>query len=975
MFRIHQYRNLLRLFLVIVSAQFMFSSCTQDKDDDSQFAIMDGYDIQLVASEPAIKDPVDVEFDRWGRPFVLEMPGYPFEDQESRIILLADHDNDGIYENHIVYADELELASSILPYRNGMLVAAPPYLLHLVDTDGDDIADQRDTLLSGFSTGNLQHNYNGLTYALDGWIYGANGGNNGEPFWWGDPSTAIDLKGGDFRCKLETKELEIVGHSSGGYELAFDEYGKMFETHNTQHIGQLVFPSRYTQDLTLNESNQLANISDHEDNGLARIFPIGEQETRVNHPEQSGYFSGACGITYYGGGSFGSAMANTVWIADVVLNLIHIDKLSENGSVSQASRLIESADFLASRDRSFRPVNLTVGPDGAMYIVDMQREVIEHPEWIPDEIEANLELNKGKDLGRIYKVVRSNSDQNKFDSDLLATTESQIRELNNPNQWVRLTAHRLLNEGALKAEDLALLQRSLSNENNFGTLHSLWVLASHKHLSSDELLNALSHADPGIRENAILIAEAYLQEENIQNKIIDLITDNNQRVRLQASLTSSLIDHDEKYKAIANAAVLENDKWNNLAMTISARTNPIKLFDHLVDHKNDNVDLMSSLLYSNSNSSASIAYFLNRLQSLDVTDQQMASFLVSINPPKTSSFGSQKITNVLTDLERSKSIPILSASAKLRRKLGLPASKYIREYGKEALAYISNNSNPLDSRLENLDLVEIMPFAKKSEVLFSLLSNTEALKMQEAAMNQLWEYDDPTIATHIISNWKSLGPQTRRMASDLLLYKEHNHSALLTALETKDINIGEMNFDLERRRTLLWWTDDEDTKSRAQALFSDAGVVNRKDVIHQMKAALDMEGSTQNGSELFEVLCGQCHLYKNQGNDVGPVLTEINRKSKESLLYEILDPNAAVDTRYINHKVELTNGTIHIGIVESETDKSVILKKLGGSNVNIDKSEIQQFVSLGSSMMPEGLEENLNHQEMADLLAFLQHGM
>jgi len=142
-----------------------------------------------------------------------------------------------------------------------------------------------------------------------------------------------------------------------------------------------------------------------------------------------------------------------------------------------------------------------------------------------------------------------------------------------------------------------------------------------------------------------------------------------------------------------------------------------------------------------------------------------------------------------------------------------------------------------------------------------------------------------------------------------------------------------------------------------------------------MRPSLCLEGSRQKGSEVIDVLCGQCHLYKDQGNDVGPILTEINRKSKESLLYEILDLDAAVDTRYINHKVALEDGNIHIGIIDSETDQSVVIKKLGGARIQVNKAEIKEFISFGSSMMSEGLEANLNHQEMADLLAFLQLGI
>ena len=283
--------------------------------------------MELVAAEPLIKDPVDFEFNEEGDALVLEMPGYPFEDQQSRIVILKDKNNDGVYDDKVVFAEGLQLASSILPFRKGVLVAAPPYLLHVKDLNQDNKADAVDTLMGGFATENLQHNYNGLTYGLDNWIYGANGGNSGKPYWWGDTTSLVDLRGQDFRFNLDTKTLERLGESSGGFGLAIDEFGHLFETHNTNHISTLVFPDRYLKQRQLIKDNTLSTVSDHEENGLSRVYPIGEQDTRVNHPEQSGYFSGACGITYYGGGTFSKEYENTVWVADVVLNLIHVDKI------------------------------------------------------------------------------------------------------------------------------------------------------------------------------------------------------------------------------------------------------------------------------------------------------------------------------------------------------------------------------------------------------------------------------------------------------------------------------------------------------------------------------------------------------------------------------------------------------------------------------------------------------------------------
>jgi putative heme-binding domain-containing protein len=190
-------------------------------------------------------------------------------------------------------------------------------------------------------------------------------------------------------------------------------------------------------------------------------------------------------------------------------------------------------------------------------------------------------------------------------------------------------------------------------------------------------------------------------------------------------------------------------------------------------------------------------------------------------------------------------------------------------------------------------------------------------------------------------------------------------------MEKNEVNLGEFNLDLERRRTLLFWSS-EDIQKRAQALFTDAGVVKRTDAIAQMRPALVMEGDIPSGGKVFDVQCAQCHRYGDKGKDVGPVLTEVNRKSKESLLYDILDPNAAVDTKYLNHQLKTKDGNILTGLVSHETDTEIGIKMIGGAEKIVLKTEIEQFSSLGSSMMFEGFEANMNQQEMADLLAFLQ---
>lgn len=969
----------LRLLLVFG----LLISCDPKKDSvPSGFQIEPGFTLTLVASEPLIKDPVDLEFDENGNAFVLEMPGYPFEDQQSRIVLLKDDNQDGIYDGQSVYAENLQLATSIMPYKKGMLVAAPPYLLHIIDTNGDYKVDVVDTLMGGFSTGNLQHNYNGLTYGIDNWIYAVNGGNSGEPYWWGNSDKAMDLRGQDFRFNLETRVMERIGESSGGFGLGMDEWGHLFETHNLEHISHLVFPDRYQNNIRLLKNHSLSIISDHEENGLARIYPIGEQESRVNHPEQSGYFSGSCGIMYYGGGGYGTEYDNTVWVADVVLNLIHVDKIKSTGASFTASRVLDKRDFLASEDRSFRPVNMSVGPDGSIHVIDMYRQVIEHPEWIPDEIEKTLDLHAGKDKGRIYKIEKEGTKKIDFKKNQFKSVASLVSSLSNPNQWVRKTAHRLLMERTLTESETESLMQALSAESDFARLHAMWILNGKKILTPQHLLQLFSDPAPGIRENALLISEQLLSEEDtLLHKALTLTNDADQRVRMQAILSISTIPQaksevytNDIFSALAESSKMPLDDWNVAAITLAARYAPAKLFAELItDHKEEGILLLESLAGLSGNTSMEITNVLSSMVNSSLAQQSKQSIIDRLVVGIQSKMVTPNALVSISKLEKNGDPGMIASLASLRRKLSLPPSQQFLAYSKEASKKLGDKTLPDSIRFKQLSLIALMPYKEKSEILFQCLDNTQPLNIQEAALRQLADSDDLTIGTRLVNRWTTLGPIIRRWCSDLLLYKEIYHDALLTGLENGTINIGEMNFDLERRRQLLWWTDNENTKRRAEKLFSDAGVTTRQEAINSMKQALTLTGSTIKGAKVFESSCGLCHVYGAVGQNVGPVLTEINRKSKEAIMHEILDPNAAVDTKYINHRLVTNSGDIHIGIVDNETDQFITIKKMGGATATVSKKDIKSFNSLGTSLMTEGLEATMTTQDMADLLAFLQN--
>ncbi len=981
--------------LCILTFAALLTSCQSKIDELPEgFEINPDFNLVLVASEPLVFDPVDMQFDEEGRSYVLEMPGYPLGDIESRLVELIDSNNDGVYDKRQLMDDKLGPASSFIPYKKGFLVASPPYLLWVGDTDNDGKIDKKETILAGFSSGNLQHNYNGLAYGIDNWIYAENGGNSGKPFFKDRPEDAKDFRETDLKFNLGKELLAPVGQSSQGFKLTFDDWGDMFETNNTQHIFNLVFEDRYLDNLPVSPPYALSNISDHEENGLARIYPIGEQETRMNHPEQSGYFSGACGITHYGGGVFPKGFNNVILVADCVLNLVHLDVLSPQGSSFKASRMREKVEFLASKDRSFRPVNMSVGPDGALFVIDMHRKVIEHPEWIPDELEAKMDLNAGKDEGRIFKIIPK-TNWSPVNTKLKADdAESLTQALGSPNQWTRNTAQRLLVTNKMVAA-VPFLNDQLNDEKNpLARLHSLWTLEGLGKLEQAELVKALQDPSSGVRTNGIIIAELHQVTENgLIDNIITLTNDSNERVRMQAALTLSTLSPENygKYETAIGEAMLtmmtyaSNDIWSTEAIAAALKQQALPFSTALIKSEKGNpkpIDLnILSILTKKIGKSRNVKDLLEVIGAIGnekLKSDLSAKLLEALangweegSDDEPSPLEVRNMATAIGILETDGDVILIRATGHLRRAIGLPASDKIKGLMKSASKLVLDQNLPTEQRMEQLKLLALEDFDSRKDVLYKLLDNTQPLSLQKVSLSQLGDISSPSVGKRLLELWPGLGPEARRTATDILLYKSFNHNQLLTAMEEKKVTLGEFNLDLERLRVLLY-SDDENIRKRAKALFSDVGVVERKDAIEKMRPALSMPGDTNAGGEVFKVNCAQCHKYGEIGNNVGPILTEVSRKSKESLLQDILDPNAAVNTQYLSYQVQTRDGSIMTGLIFHETDDEIGLRMIGGTEKIIPKSSIEKISSLGKSLMFEGFEGNLSLQEMADLLTFLQ---
>ena len=948
----------------------------------ASFELDPEFTIELVAAEPVVFDPVDLEFDERGRAFVLEMPGYPFLRDPGRVVRLGDEDGDGRYESRKVFADGLApTADSILPHRGGLLVASPPDLVFLADTDDDGVADERRVEYQGFANGNPQHNFNGLTHGLDNWIYGANGGNSGEVYTPRDPGRRVSLHDDDFRFDPRSGRFERTGESAGGFGITFDSWGRSFGTHNTEHVSHLVYPARYLEGLpgTLRRTRHL--ISDHGSDGPARIYPIGVQETRVNHPEQSGHFSGACGITAYTGGAYGPDFEDNLFVADVVLNLVHRAVVRPNGASLVASRAKERVEFLASRDRAFRPVNMTVGPDGAIYLLDMHRAVIEHPEWIPDEIEAGLDLEAGKDKGRVYRLVpRAGLPRVRVTLDS-SQPEALVKALGHPNKWWRDTAQRLLVDSRATGVVPSLQAALRRSPNPHERLHALWTLEGLDALDESGLLQGLADAHPRVRENALVAAEPRAgASAPLREAVRRLAGDEDARVRMQVALSLGTIAAAREREALlAIAARDADDRWTRLALLGALGREPLGA-------------VLGILQRPGITASAGGRELLRELAAR-VPRLRVSELIDPLRQQPDAEVLSATLEGLADGLEALPSRPeprlrprterwLRGIATRASDSLALSAGRIARALGlaptRAALARLARGGETsLDPslgsevRLAALRLFELMPFDERRQTLFELLGTRHPPALQLAAFAQLARSADAKVASGLLARWSELGREVRAEAGSFLLGRRANHRALLSALEDGKVTRGELNLDLERRRALLR-SPDGDVRARAAALFSDAGVVTRAEALARMRAALELRGDAVAGRAVFAELCARCHRFGGEGTELGPDLTEISRKSAETLLNEVIDPNAAVETRFVSYTVETRDGRILNGILLDETDDRLTVREAGGRNTELGRSEIARIWTNGLSLMPEELESGMELQAMANLIAFLQ---
>ncbi|MFO0936857.1 MAG: PVC-type heme-binding CxxCH protein [Gemmataceae bacterium] len=458
------------------------------------FNVPPGFKVTPVAHEPAIVDPVCMCFDARGRIFVCEMPGYPNggralgEETRGKIKMLEDKDGDGFFETVTLFADGLRFPTGITPYKDGLIVCNAPEIIYLKDTKGTGKADLREVWYTGFELANIQQLPNSLQWGPDSKIWGMVAGTGGLITCPKKPEMkAVNLRGKGFR--FDPAKLGSFEATSGGgqYGLARDANDNWFTCSNGNCVRQIVLPEELA---TRNPDYIPPEVTaDIDVEGTAiKVFRKSpfetwrvERTTRRREGEDrnkfiptelvpGGFTSSTCGCLIYDAGHFPTTYQGSFFGCDPGNNLIFRRVLMTHGAIYQSSRPPEEkeCEFLASDDNWFRPVWMTLGPDGAIYVCDFYREVIETPLSIPDDMKKRLNV-ESRGRGRIWRIARDDYRPAK-PANFAGFPESKwkIIQRDFPNQTVKTTAARLLNEqtnktdGKITKDDEAYLANNIA---------------------------------------------------------------------------------------------------------------------------------------------------------------------------------------------------------------------------------------------------------------------------------------------------------------------------------------------------------------------------------------------------------------------------------------------------------------------------------------------------------------------------------
>lgn len=921
--------------------------------------VQDGFRVELVAAEPLVMDPVAIDWGPDGKLWVAEMADYPLgmDDQGEpggRVRFLEDTNQDGKYDSSTLFMDKIPYPTGVMAWRDGVIVSAAPSLFFAADRDQDGRAEVVQELYRGFGEGNQQHRVNGFERGLDNWIYLANGDSGGEVESL-KTGARVNLGGQDLRIRPDRGMIDLqTGRTQFGRHR--DDHGNWFGCSNPLPVRHFVLADHYMRRNPFVTPPPARRDIARVDN--TQLFPLSRVLShwsgyRPPAPGSGHKFTSACSTMVYRDTLLGHDFHGDTFTCAPVHNLIHRRKLVPSGVSFESTRPDDNTqhEFLASTDSWFRPATVTTGPDGALWIVDMYRLVIEHPEWIDDQREKELFLRAGHDRGRIYRVfpdqvaprpmVNLDALESPAVADLLESANGRVRDL----------AQQVLIARANPALSGKLEQMALQSKTPMGRLHALCTLDGLGQLPPETLIRALTDPSATVRRHAIRLCEQPLRKADetarkIMAALNQLASDQDPMVLLQLAYTLGEARGNPEVEILARLAVEQGDSVYLKAAIVSSlhQDNMVAFYDAIAPHPQAVEDFRPTLLQMASRMNA--AQFLTRVVS-DLLDQ--------IEKTEPTEIGMRSLNSTLTLVDRKGN----TLPKNVQNRIDAAAVR--------AMKIANRSEDGLGTRVAAIEFAGRS--GNHSQQLLELLSISEPVEIQIAIASVI----APSQPTEILKRFRVFSPTVRKAAVDILLLRESTTQALLRA--ARDGTVPLNSIGLVHRQKLTGHASKQ-VQAESRALFDTGrGPSDRRKITDHYKANVTNTGHVERGRALFTKHCSVCHRFKGVGNVVGPDLAALKNRSTDAWVTAIIDPGAAVEDKYMGYSVLTIDGVVHAGIVTGESSTVIEMALADGKRKSIVRSDIERIQASAKSLMPEGMEKNVSPEDMSDLIAFLNEGL
>ena len=919
-------------------------------------------EVELVAAEPNVMDPIDIAWGADGRMWVVEMADYPSGmdgkgKPGGRIRVLESTRRDGRYDKMTLFADGLAFPTSVMPWRNGVLVTAIPDILLLEDTDGDGRADRTTKLFTGLGEGNQQHLTNGFQWSLDGWLHMANGNSGGK---------IVSAKGGpvvevgqrDFRISPDDGRIELVtGQTQAGRNR--DDWGNWFGCNNSNPIWHFALEDHYLRRnphlVAPNATVTVAAVP-----GASRVYPTSETVARFNDPHGFNHFTSACGVMIYRDDWLGTEYANNVFVCEPVHNLVHREIVRPVGTTFKSERAPneQSSEFLASSDNWSRFTAVRAGPDGALYIVDMYRLVIEHPKWIPDAWQKELgDLRAGEKQGRIYRVRPKSAALRPVPRLDRADAAGLAAALENRSGVVRDLAQQQILWRQLKDAAPAIERKAVSATLPQARVQALWTLQGLGALTPALLERALQDPHARVRRQAIRLSESFAGEhEELLPRLTALADDADAAVRLQLAYTLGEWKQPAAGDVLARVLQTNDDRFIRAAAMSSALPHADTLLAKLGAGGRSDDPLLIEIATVTQNAKA------------------LASLLAAIAKPSAGMGVRQQFSSLALLLDwlqrNNKSLTQLETTEGLKSAIGAVDAVFAsaRKLATDPSASVADRAAAVKvlgrgrtQQNEDLDL------------LAKLLVPATPTPIQLEALASLGRMNRAAVPERVLAGWNSYSSAVRGPALDLVMSRPAWAQVLLDRMEADHTMLAQIDAG---RRAALMQHGNAKLAERATAIFQSGADADRQKVIDRYATAIaSRTADPAKGAAVFASACSACHRFGTvAGQAIGPDLAVVKDRSVPYLLTHILDPNRAVEERYVFYTAATQDGRTLAGMVIGEAGNSITLVGLDGKEQVVMRSEIRSLVSSGRSLMPDGLEAAIDESAMADLIAFLAAG-